>query len=86
MTRAKVVPLKKDNDTRINIKVNTQRRSLNAILLLFVEPYAAGTRDSEKYVFPDLKKVSVMINGSPNMLYNNGIGGKDMWKEAHCFL
>ena len=43
------------------------------ILLLFVEPYPAGARDSEKYIFPDLKKISVTINGSPNMLYNNGI-------------
>ena len=55
MTRAKVVPLKKDSGTRINITVNAQRRSLKAILILFVEPYAAGTY--EKYVFPDLTKV-----------------------------
>ena len=32
---------------------------MKGILLLFVEPYTAGTRDSEKYVFPDLKKISV---------------------------
>ena len=31
------------------------------------------------YVFPDLTKVSVTINGSPNMLYNNGIESKEMW-------
>ena len=63
----------KGTDTRINIKVNQERRSMKGILLLFVEPYVAGTRDSEKYIFPDLKKISVTINGSPNMLYNNGI-------------
>ena len=55
------------------IKVNAQRRSLKAILLLFTEPYTAGTRDSEKFVFPDLTKVKVTINGSPSMLYNEGI-------------
>ena len=55
----------------INIKVNSQRRSMKGILLLFVEPYNAGAKDSEKSIFPDLKKVSVTINGSPNMLYNN---------------
>jgi len=87
VTRAKVMPLKKDSDTRINIKVDAQRRSLKAILPLFVEPYTAGTRHSKKYVFPDRStKVSVTINGSPNMLYNNGIQGKDMWEEANRFF
>jgi len=66
--------------------VNAQRRSLKAILLLFTEPYAAGTRDSEKYVFPDLKKVRVTINGSPNMLYNEGIVSRDLWEEASRFF
>ena len=42
-----------------------------------------GARDSEKYVFLDLTKVSVKINGSPNMIYKNGIEGKDMREEAH---
>ena len=52
----------------INIKVNSLRRSMKGILLLFVEPYNAGASDSEKFIFPDLNKVSVTINGSPNML------------------
>jgi len=82
MLRAEVVKFKKDTDTLINIKVNAQRRSLKAILLLFVELYDRGTRDSEKYIFPDLTKVGVTINGSPNMLYNNSIEGKDMSEEA----
>ena len=86
MTRSKVVPVKKGTETRINIKVNAQRRSLKAILLLFMEGYTGGARDSEKYVFPDLTKVSVTINGSPNMIYNNGIEGKDMWEEPTASL
>ena len=39
----------KDTDTLINIKVNAQTRSLKALLLLFVEPYDRGNRDSEKW-------------------------------------
>ena len=65
--RAKVEIFIKDTDTRKNIKVDAQKRSLKAILLLFIEPYADGARDSEKYVFPDLTKVSVTINGSPKI-------------------
>ena len=53
----------------INIKVDSQRRSMKSILLLFVKPYSAGARYSEEYIFPDLNKVFVTINGSPNMLY-----------------
>ena len=82
----KVIPFKKQTDMRINVKVNTQRRSRKGLLLLFVELYAAGTRDSEKYIFLDIKKVSVTINGSPNMLYNNGIQSQDIWSEVSRFF
>jgi len=84
--RSEVVIFKKDTDTRIKIKVDAQKRSLKAILLLFIEPYGDGARDSEKYIFPDLTKVSVTINGSLNMIYNNGVEGKDMWEEAQRFF
>ena len=86
VSRDKVVSVGKSSDSRINIKVNAQRRSMKGLLLLFVEPYTAGARDSEKYVFPDIKKVSVTINGSPNMLYNNGIEARDIWSEASRFF
>ena len=72
--------------SRFNIKVNSQKRSLKGILLLFVEPYTPGARDSEKYFNPDLTKVSVAVNGSPNMLYKSGIEGKDIWAEASRFF
>ena len=76
----------KAKDTKINIKVDAQRKSMKGLLLLFVEPYTAGTRDSEKFVFPDLKKVRVTINGSPNMVYNNGIESQDIWEEVSRFF
>ena len=76
----KEVSFKKDIDPRLTIKVNAQRTSLKALLLLFVEPYTAGQRDSEKFIFPALTKVSVTVNGSPNIFYNSGIEGKDMWE------
>ena len=70
----------------INIKVDSQRRSMKGILLLFVKPYSAGARDSEEYIFPDLKKVLLTINGSPNMLYNNSIESEDAWRQVSCFF
>ena len=79
--REKVVPIKRGSDTRLNLRVNPQRRSLKGILLLFINPYTAGTRDSESYFNPDITKVKVTVNGVPNRVYNEGISGKDMWNE-----
>ena len=59
---------------------------MKGILLLFVKSYTAGERDSEEYIFPDLNKVSVTINGSPNMLYNNGIESEDAWRQVSRFF
>ena len=47
--RDEVVNFAKGTDTRLNLRVNPQRRSLKGILLLFVERYIAGTRQSEAY-------------------------------------
>ena len=44
--RSKVVPINKGTETTINIKVDAQRKSLKAILLLFIEGYTGGGRDS----------------------------------------
>ena len=79
--RARVVPIARGSDTRINLRVNPQRRSLKGILLLFINPYTDGARDSEIYFNPDITKVKVTVNGIPNRVYNEGISGTDMWKE-----
>ena len=74
------------SDNEINIKVNSQRRSMKGIVLLFMKRYTAWTRDSEEYVFPDISKVSVTINGDPNRLYNSGIQSEDAWRQASRLL
>ena len=42
---SEVVVFKKGTDTRLNITVDAQKRSLKALLLLFIEPYTNGARD-----------------------------------------
>ena len=79
--RERVVPITRGSDTRLNLRVNPQRRSLKGILLLFINPYVAGARDSENYFNPDITKVKVTVNGVPNRVYNEGISGSDMWQE-----
>ena len=51
--RERVITFAKGSETRLNIRVNPQRRSLKAILLLFIKPFTAGARDSEKYFNPE---------------------------------
>ena len=82
----KVVEFNRGTESLLNLRINPQRRSLKGILLLFIVPYTAGARDSENYPNPDITKVDVTINGSPNKLYNEGIIGIDMWNEVSQFF
>ena len=84
--REKVITFANGTEERLNLHVNPQRRSLKANLLLFIEPFAAGARDSEKYFNPDITKVHVTINGSSSRIYNTGIHGKHMWTEISRFF
>ena len=84
--RERVVPITRGSDTRLNLRMNPQRRSLKGILLLFINPYAAGARDSESYFNPDITKVKVTVNGVPNRVYNEGISGRDMWSELNRYF
>ena len=54
--RDRIIPVKKGADTRLNIRVNYQRRSLKGILLLFINPFVAGARDSKTISTPTLPK------------------------------
>ena len=84
--RDEVISIDRGTEKRLTVKVNAQRRSLKGILLLFIEPYSPGARDSEKYIFPDIKKVDVTINGFPNMLCNDDIQILDIWSEVSRFF
>ena len=82
----KIVDVARNTDGRLNLRVNPQRRSLKGLLLLFIVHYTAGARDSEHHLNPDITKVSATVNGSPNRVYNEGITGIDMWREASRFF
>ena len=79
--RERVVPITRGSDTHLNLRVNLKRRSLKGLLLLFINQYAAGARDTEQYFNPDITKVKVTVNGVPNRVYNEGLSGSDMWQE-----
>ena len=47
---------------------------------------SAGALVSEKYINPDITKVSVTVNGSPIKIYNNGIDAKNLWLEISLYF
>ena len=77
----KMVPITRGSEPSINLMVNPQRRSLKGILLLFINQYNTGARDTEHYFNPDITKVKVTVDGVPSRVYNDGLSGSDMWQE-----
>ena len=67
--REKVVDVNRGTDGRLNVRVNPQRRSLKGLLLLYIVPYTAGTRDSEHYLNPDITN-SITINAISSCILN----------------
>ena len=81
-TLLKTLPWGKDN-TREVIDVNIPRKSMKAVVLLFTKKNAG---DSEEFVFPNLTRVNVTVEGSPNDIYSNGLAKRDMYREAVRFF
>ena len=75
----KTFEISKANDSVINEHVNVPRRSMTGILCLFNDRPAAGTRDSEKFINPDIESVSININGMPNKLYSKNMLVTDLY-------
>ena len=76
-------PLKEQwnkDETLKNLTINLPRKSMKAIVLLFKE---VGTNtDSEKYVYPNITKVKISVEGIPNAVYNQGMNKDKLFKEA----
>ena len=77
-TLLKTLPWSKDN-TREVIDVNIPRKSMKAVVLLFTKKNAG---DSEEFVFPNLTRVNVTVEGNPNDIYSEGLAKRDMYREA----
>ena len=52
---------------------------MTGILCLFTETHIAGTRDSETFVNPDIKSISINIDGIPKRLFSKGMISSDAW-------
>ncbi len=67
------------DQTSVVKTINVPRRSMRAIVILFKH---ADTEDSEEYIYPNITKVDVTIDGRPNAVYSNGISTDDLYREA----
>ena len=54
---------------------NVPRKSMRAMVILFKY---ADTEDSEEYIYPNITKVDVTIDGRPNAVYSNGMSTDDL--------
>ena len=73
----------KATDAIINEHVSIPRRSMIGILCIFTEEFTDGTRDSEKFVNPNITSVNFNIDGVPNKLFSNGMVPSDFWQSLN---
>ena len=52
---------------------------MKAVVLLFTKKNAG---DSEVFVFPNLTRVNVTVEGNPNDIYSEGLAKCDTYREA----
>jgi hypothetical protein len=67
------------DSTIINETINVPRRSMKAIVMLFTNKTKT---DSEEYIYPNIEKVRVTIEGVPNAVYSQGIPKTRPYEEA----
>ena len=81
-TLLKILSWSKDS-TMQSIDINIPRKSMKAVVLLFTKKDA---EDSEEFVFPNLTRVDVTVEGDPNAVYSNGLAKRDTYSEAVKYL
>jgi hypothetical protein len=67
------------DSTVINETINVPRRSMKAIVMLFTNKTKTV---SEEYVYPNIEKVRVTVEGVPNAVYSQGIPKTRLYEEA----
>ena len=71
---------KKDTTWKIDVN-NLSVRSLQGLLLLFLDRRDDFANKNEEFYNPSINKISVMINGISLQLYRTGLEAKDIYPE-----
>ena len=75
-----------NNETDINQNINIPRRSVKGVLILFEKAFDTGTRETEHFYNPKIKKVDITIEGIGAQLYDKGLKMMNQWEEAKKFF
>ena len=67
------------DSTIFNETINVPRKSMKAIVMLFTNKTKT---DSEEYVYPNIEKVRVTVEGVPNAVYSQGIPKTRLYEEV----
>ena len=76
---------KKSENWKIDIN-NLSVRSLQGLLLLFVDKQSDFANENEKFYNPSIKKILTTINGIPHQLYPGGVLSRDIFLEAKRYF
>ncbi|CAB4012483.1 Hypothetical predicted protein [Paramuricea clavata] len=69
--------------TIVNENINIPRKSMSAIVLLFTSRVRT---DSEEYIYPNIDKVNLTIEGVPNAVFSQGLPKSRFFEEAKRFF
>ena len=61
-------------------------RSLQGLLLLFLDKSDGFANKNEELYNPSIKKILVTINGDPHQLFNGGLGPTDIYPELKKYF
>ena len=76
---------KKNENWKIDIN-NLSVRSLQGLLLLFVDKQNDFANENEKFYNPPIKKILTSINGISHQLYPGGVLSRDIFPEAKKYF
>ncbi|CAB4010503.1 Hypothetical predicted protein [Paramuricea clavata] len=71
------------DSTIINENINMPRKSMSAIFLLFTSKVRT---DSEEYIYANIDKVNMTIEGVPNAVFSQGLPKNRFFEEAKRFF
>ncbi|CAB3976845.1 Hypothetical predicted protein [Paramuricea clavata] len=69
--------------TIVNENINIPRKSMSAIVLLFTNRVRTN---SEEYIYPNIDKVNLTIEGVPNAVFSQGLHKNRFFDEAKRFF
>ncbi|CAB4001519.1 Hypothetical predicted protein [Paramuricea clavata] len=69
--------------TIVNENINIPRKNMSAIVLLFTNRVRT---DSEEYIYPNIDKVNLTIEGVPNAVFFQGLHKNRFFEEAKRFF